>query len=243
VIRTPEPPSWTPAFIVGIAAAVAGELSVGLLLYVTPGFLPVLTLILTVLLGSLALGLWTAPKSSDQRLIESIRRRWMLALLAFAGGAAGSGAWTVQGGLAEAGVSRGVGLALLAAFPLYAGGALLGAMARPIRPGAPAAPIGVAAVAGAALGTILTGNVLVGMLVPVSIYAFCLVLLSGGALLHGRILAAEGERHRIAAMPSAFGEVRVEEWSWGRERPAERVLLENGRIVGAEDLERRPVRR
>jgi len=243
VIRTPLPPSWTPAFIVGVAAAVAGELSVGLLLYVTPGFLPVLTLILTVLLGSLALGLWTAPKSSDHRLIESIRRRWMLALLAFAGGAAGSGAWTVQGGLSEAGVSRGVGLALLAAFPLYACGALLGAMARPIRPGAPSHPIGVAAVAGAALGTILTGNVLVGMLVPVSIYAFCLVLLSGGALLHGRILATEGERHRIAATPSAFGEVGVEEWSWGSERPPERILLENGRVVAAEDLDGRPVRR
>lgn len=238
----PHPAAWIPPFIVGLAAAVAAELAAGLLLYATPGFLRSLTLVLGVQLGSLALGLWTVPAARDEALTESLRRRWLLALVAFAGGSGVSAAWSLRQGLAGDALSRGLGLALLAGLPLYACGALLGAMSAPRRTWSRHALVGAPAVAGAALGAILAGYVLVAALLPVSIYAFCLVLLSGGALLHGWILAAEGERRLVARAWSAYGEVTVEEWTWGKAAHRERILRENGTVRGAEDQDGRPAR-
>jgi hypothetical protein len=230
---------WLPAFIVGMSAAVAGELSIGLLLYSTPGFIRSLTLILAILLGSLALGLWTAPTAATETLHESLRRRWLLALVAFGGGSALSGMWSIQRGLAADATTRGLGLALLAALPLYACGALLGAMAGPDPERR--AGIGSSAVAGAALGAILAGYVLVSTLLPVAIYAFCLVLLSGGALVHGWIVNERGERTVVESAASPFGELTVEEWWWGKSRGV-RLLVLNGRTVAAEDTRGAPIR-
>lgn len=229
--------------MVGLSAAVAGELAVGLLLYATPGFLRALTLILAVLLGSLALGLWTSLPPSEERYTESLRRRWLLTLISYAGGSAVSGAWSLQRGLSEDMLSRGAGLALLAALPLYASGALLGAMPSRRWPWARRIPVGAAATAGAAIGTVLAGYVLISWLLPVSIYAFCLVLLSAGALIHGLILTAAGERRVLLTVPSPYGRVRVEEWTWGKRVRPVRVLLENERVRGAEDAEGWPARR
>jgi hypothetical protein len=231
---------WIPPFVVGLSAAVAAEVAVGLLLYVTPGFLRALTLILAVLLSSLALGLWTAPHN-DEGLTERLRRRWLLVLFAYAAGSVVAGAWTVRGGLAESPVTQGFGLALLAALPLYSCGALLGGMSAPrllhVR-----GPVGSSAAAGAAVGTVLAGYVLAALLHPVSIYAFCLVLLSGAAIVHGWLIAAEGERRKLSAAPSPYGPVIVEEWSWGKSR-RERVVRENGRVRGVEDAHGHPVRK
>jgi MFS family permease len=232
--------SWIPPFVVGLSAAVASEVAVGLLLYVTPGFLRALTLILAVLLGSFALGLWTAPHS-DERLTERLRRRWLLVMFAFAGGSLVSGVWSVQGGLAGSATTQGVGLALLAALPLYSCGALLGGMSAP-RLSHVRGPVGSSAAAGAALGTVLAGYVLAALLLPVSIYAFCLVLLSGAAVVHGWVISAEGERRSLHSASSPHGIVRVEEWSWGKSR-REKVLTENGRVRGVEDAGGQPVRR
>jgi hypothetical protein len=235
--------TWIPPFLVGLSAAVAGELAVGLLLYSTPGFLRALTLILAVLLGSLALGLWTSLPPTEERYTESLRRRWLLTLISFAGGSAVSGAWSLQRGLAGDVISRGVGLALLAALPLYACGTLLGAMPSRRWPWARRIPVGAAATAGAAIGTVLAGYVLISWLLPVSIYAFCLVLLSAGALVHGLILTAAGERRVLLTVPSPYGRVRIEEWTWGKKVRPVRVLLENERVRGAEDAEGWPARR
>jgi hypothetical protein len=235
--------TWIPPFVVGLSAAVAGELAVGLLLYATPGFLRALTLILAVLLGSLALGLWTSLPPSEERYTESLRRRWLLTLISYAGGSAVSGAWSLQRGLSEDMLSRGAGLALLAALPLYASGALLGAMPSRRWPWARRIPVGASATAGACVGTVLAGYVLISWLLPVSIYAFCLVLLSAGALIHGLILTAAGERRVLLTVPSPYGRVRVEEWTWGKRVRPVRVLLENERVRGAEDAEGWPARR
>ena len=232
--------NWIPPFAVGLSAAIAAEVAVGLLLYVTPGFLRALTLILAVLLSSLALGLWTAPHS-DEALTERLRRRWLLVLFAFAGGSAVAGVWSVRGGLSESSTMQGIGLALLAALPLYSCGALLGGMSAP-RLSHVRGPVGSSAAAGAALGTVLAGYVLAAVLHPVSIYAFCLVLLSGAAIVHGAVIAAEGERKRLGSVPSAYGQVRVEEWSWGKNR-REKVLIENGRVRGLEVANGEPGRK
>ena len=236
-----HPAFWVPPFLVGVVAAVAGELSVGLLLYATSGFLRSLTLVLAILLGSLALGLWTPPAESSR--VEGLRRRWLLALLVFAGAAAVSGAWSARAGLATTAVDRGVGLAFLVGLPLYACGALLGAMTDPNDASAtPSLSVAAPAAAGAAGGALLTGFVLVSALVPISIYSLCLLLISGGALVHGRVLSLEADRRVLASLPSRYGTVTVEERSAGRPRGRERILLENGRVRGAEDANGRPFR-
>src|SRR5688572_21668079 len=101
--------------------------------------------------------------------------------------------------------------------------------------------VGASAVAGATLGAILAGYVLVSTLLPVSIYAFCLVLLSGGALVHGWILNERGERTVVERVASPFGDLSVEEWWWGKTRGV-RLLVSNGRMVATEDADGRPTR-
>jgi hypothetical protein len=174
-------------------------------------------------------------------LTERLRRRWMLVMFSFAGGSAVSGVWSVQGGLAASATTQGLGLGLLAALPLYSCGALLGGMSAP-RLSHVRGPVGSAAAAGAALGTILAGYVLAALLLPLSIYAFCLVLLSGAAVVHGWVISAEGERKVLFRAASPYGNVAVEEWSWGKGR-REKVLTENGRVRGVEDAQGQPLRR
>lgn len=165
----------------------AAEVAVGLLLYSGDGFLRALTLILATLTGALALGLWSAPSPGIGEPVESIRKRWLLALLSFTGGAVTAAGWSVLGGLSSRALTRGLGLALLAAFPLYAVGSLLGTMAS-VRADRGVRGPGAAASAGASLGAVLTGVLLVRTVAPMTMYVFGVVALSAGALLHGRVL-------------------------------------------------------
>ena len=185
----PELPSmaWFPPFVVGVAAAVAAETALGLLLYSGGGFLRALTLILATLLGALALGLWSAPGPGAPGAVERIRRRWLLLLVTYLLAALTAAAWSYFGGLTGGVLTRGLALALLAAAPLYATGALLGVMAD-LRTDAGVRGPGSAAAAGAALGAVCTGVLLVRAVAPFAMHVFILVGVSGGALLHGATL-------------------------------------------------------
>lgn len=222
--------AWLPPFLVGAATAVAAEASVGLLLYAGQGFLRATTLLMATLLGALALGLWSSPRGDSDRMIAAVRRRWLMALVAYAGGAATAGAWSVLGGLASNGMSRGVGLALLAGGPLYGSGAVLGAIGS-ARWGRPSG-VGAAAAAGAAVGVVLTGVVLVPSMLPVSMYVVGLTALAGGAVAHRFVLAFGPERRRVDEEASLFGVVRVEDRVWGRPPRIERTLSVGGRVLG-----------
>lgn len=180
-------------FLVGAATAVVAEVSVGLLLYTGEGMLRALTVLLATLLGALALGLWSAPPPGVTDPVEALRRRWLLVLVAFTVGGATALAWTLWGGLAGDGLRRGAGLALLAAFPLYAAGQLLGAMGA-VRADRSLPGPGGPAFAGAAIGAVATGLFLVQRFEPVTTYLLGVVVLSGGALLHGRSLGRDDPR-------------------------------------------------
>lgn len=179
--------AWLPPFLVGGSAAVAAETCTGLLLYSGGGFLRALTLILATLLGALALGLWSAPDPGETGMVETLRRQWLIVLVAFTLAAATAGAWSIFGGLSADVLTRSIALALLGAIPLYATGALLGTMAAH-RSGLGLRGPGSAAAAGAALGAVGAGLFLVRAVVPVATHIFILVALSGGALVHGRVL-------------------------------------------------------
>ena len=117
--------AWAPPFLVGASAAIVAEVGAGLLLYAGPGFVRSLTVILAIQGVSFAGGLWSAP-SPGSEVVDHLRRRWMLCLVAFLAATLFGGAWSLIDGLGEGRWSQGLGLAILTGFPLYASGAGLG---------------------------------------------------------------------------------------------------------------------
>lgn len=167
---------WVSPFALGMAMAVVVEAGIGLLLFVSPGLLPALTVILAVVLGSLGLGLASRPVGRASR--ASTRWRWFLAVGSLLVAAVVALGWTFQDGSPEGLVARGLHLAGLVAFPLYALGACLATVVHP-RDGAGS---GAAAALGGVAGVLAMGVVLVPRFEPVSVYLFCILCLSVAAL-------------------------------------------------------------
>lgn len=241
---------WIPAFLAGAAVATAGELAAGILLYSGEGFLRSLSFVLATELGALALGFWAHPAETGgdawgEEAVDSARRRWLFVLVAFSGAVLFAGAWGLTGGFSVA-IGQGLGLALLAGFPFYSVGTLLAAMspeAAGERRGTMRWPDPrVGALLGAAAGVLVTGLVLVPRMELASILLLCLVVLAGGALIHGWILDSRTVIRPVEELPSPFGPVRVEERRTGSGKRRWRVLLENGRLRGGEDAGGRAVR-
>lgn len=177
-----------PPFLLGMAVVGAAELAVALLLYVRPGFLRALTVILAVQLAALATGLATAPARNawgrwTPRAALSMRWRWLLAVLSFVVGAVAAGGWSLLGGLEGSAVQRGVGLAALGALPLLTAGGVLGGLSAR----SPEVRITAWAASGAAVGAWGLGGVLLPRVVPTSLFLIGTILLSAGALLDGAV--------------------------------------------------------
>lgn len=189
-----HPLAWAPPLLVGASAAIAAEVAIGILLYAGPGFLRSLTTILAVEGASLSLGLRGVPPL-DRDLIERMRRRWLFCLASFLVAATFGTVWSLVPDLGEGRLGQGLGLALLAALPLYACGAVLGGMGS-VSASAPARGTrgpGAAAALGAALGFVITGGLLPRAPIPASLLVACLVLLSAGGMLYGVVLGVEAE--------------------------------------------------
>jgi hypothetical protein len=236
-------------------------MSTGLLLYSDDGLLPALTLILTIEMGALGLGLWSAPLPVGGGAVEQLRLRWLFCLVTFALGATVAAAFNVTSAVPRNGLGQGVGLALLGALPLFSVGTLLGAMSRsgdsdrgyrstaatptvvspPTAVTSPPA-VGPPAVIGAGIGFLLAGGLLIPITAPYTLYLFCLVILSAGALLQGWALDDHLEVEVLETVQGPVGELRMERRALGVSRRDLRVLLEVGRIRGAEDAEGGPGR-
>lgn len=177
-----------PPFLVGMVVAVGMETSGALLLYVGAGLLSALSVVVAVDVASLGAGLgvgWGAASAG----LGMLRRRWLAALLAYAMAAILSAGWLVSREFGTTAFGRALGLGLLAAWPLYATGTLLAGLALQRFPnphaGNEGRAVAVSACAGATLGFLLAGLVLIPQVAPPSIFLGCVVALSGGALLFG----------------------------------------------------------
>ncbi len=177
-----------PAFVTGFAAGASGTVAVALLLYSGEGLLRSLTLIVAIELGAFGVGLgMSSPPREWSNAVESLRRRWLSALLAFLGAAGFALAWAFFAGFGASPVTQALGLALLAGLPLYAGGRLLRGIST-VRMMAGLTGDGALASLGAAAGVLVTGiGALSGVGVP-SFALFLLVILSGTASLQGWVL-------------------------------------------------------
>lgn len=186
----PAGPGFMPPFLVGVSAAVAAEVAAGMLLYGGPGLARSVTTVLAVEAVALAAGLAApAPRPGER---ARLRGRWLLALTAFLVAASFATVWAVVPSLGSGRLGQGLGLAVLAALPLYACGALLGGFtaertaAAVVRRRLPRRRSRIAPVAalGAATGFLATGVLLPRAPMPASLMVGCLVLLSLGAMVH-----------------------------------------------------------
>ena len=229
---------WLPPLLVGASAAVAAEVALGMLLYGGPGLVRSLTTILAVEGFAFAGGLWSAP-ADGLDLVDRLRRRWLLCLFAFLAAALFGSAWSFQPLLGEARWGQAAGLALLAALPLYAAGAVLGGVATAARTdiGGRVPGPGVSAATGAALGFVLTGYLLPRAPMPASMLVACLVMLSLGGMVFGAVLGARTEIDVLARRESANGEVRVQDRRIALDDTALRELWEGVHLRRSVHLE------
>ena len=187
---------WAPAFVAGFAAGSSGTVAVALLLYSGEGLLRSLTLIAAIELGAFGLGLgMSGPPRKWSHAVESLRRRWLFALVAFLAAAGFALAWALFAGFGASPMTQALGLALLAGLPLYACGRLLRGISA-VRMMAGLTGDGALASLGAAAGVLVTGlGALSGVGAP-SFVLFLLVILSGAALLQGWVPEAHRGAYR-----------------------------------------------
>jgi len=184
----PHPLRWAPPFLVGVAAATAAEVALGLLLYDGPGLMRSLTTVLVVEAMALAVGLWGAPGHDDD-VVESLRRRWLFCTVIYLVATLFSASWSLVEGLGGGALGQGLGLAALGALPLYGCGSVLAGMtAVDARSPGPSDALGGPTALGAALGFLGTGMGLPRLLTPASLFLTCLVLLSAAGLIYGSVL-------------------------------------------------------
>jgi hypothetical protein len=232
---------FLPALLVGASAAIAAEVAVAILLYGGVGLVRSLTTILAVEAAAFAGGVWSAPRG-DHDLIERLRRRWLLCLVAFLAAAVFGTLWSIEV-LGEGRWAQGAGLAVLAALPLYSAGNVLGGLAVAARTdlGRRLTGPGTAAAVGAAFGFMLTGYLLPRAPMPASLLVACLVMLSLGGMIFGTVLASRTEVEEIARRPARSGSVSV----LSRRRPADEVaaleLREDSHVRRVMPFERTPM--
>ncbi len=182
------------AFLVGAAAAAAGEVAAALLLYSGAGLVGALTLVLTAELAALATGFWAAGSDSGRApgdFVVSVRRRWLLTLVFFSAAAGFAAAWPLLVREGTTALGQGLGLALLAVLPLYGAGTVLGSLATVAR------RISVPATFGAATGVLVTGFLLTRLLQPVTLLLLCVTAVAAGALASAAGPAATDAEDRV----------------------------------------------
>lgn len=226
-----HPLRWVPPLAVGLCTATAAEVAVALLLYNGPGFMRSLTAVLSIEAAAMGLGVWGAGGDEGDPQ-ELLRRRWFFCMVAFLVATVFTASWGLVDALAGTALGQGLGLALLAALPLYGAGGVLGAMAAAAGRGAGGGveSVGGPALVGAALGFAATGAALPQVLTPASLFLVCLVLLSAGGLVYGSVLDARPRVHVRARASGGLGEVRVEDRAMAARGGVVRVLLEGGHV-------------
>jgi hypothetical protein len=191
-------PRALAAFVLGVILLVVFQVGAGLLLYGGPGLIPSLSVVVAVGALALAAGLHSGGTRTDTSIeaLAQVHRSWRFLLLALVGAAVFSLGWTLGQGFGARALAQSLGLTLLVALPLLAGGQVLAQLSQPYpgpdhEPGPVGVRVGVHALAGAAVGALLLGQVLFRAgVAPSSTLLGCLVLASAGALAHGKAVMA-----------------------------------------------------
>jgi hypothetical protein len=188
-----------------------------------------LTTVLTVEAGAFGIGLWTAPGPRPD-LVEALRRRILLCLFAILGATVFSAFWTFVRTVGGTAGGQGLGLAVMAALPLYAFGGVLGTMGSLGSAEHRRHIVGASASLGGALGLAATGILLPRLLTPASLLLFCIVLISSAGLVYSSVLERRLSIRVRARRYSAAGEVRIEDRHLSAKDLAARLLFEGNAL-------------
>jgi hypothetical protein len=220
---------WVPPLLVGVCVGICAEVAAGILLYAGNGLMRSVSTVLVVEAAALSVGLWAAPAPGPD-LVERLRRRWLMCLIAFLGAALFGTSWSVVREFGDTAVGQGMGLAILAALPLYAAGSVLGGMSEVARSDARGAQTGpgAAAMTGAALGFAATGFLLPRAPLPSSLLVACLIMLSFAGMLYGAVLGRRPVALIKAERSTSAGDASVEDRRTAGEKISRRVLFEGG---------------
>lgn len=234
---------WLPPVAVGMAAATTVEVAVAMLLYGGAGMVRSLTTILAVSGLAFACGLWSAP-SDGPDLVDRLRRRWLLALFAFLLAAVFGTLWSIYDVIGQGRAGQTVGLALIAALPMFATGAATGgiSIAAASDPAGRLRPPGGFVALGAALGVVATGFLLPRAPIPASLLVGCLVVLSLGGMVFGSVLGARTEVDTVATRPAPGGSATVTELRRDIDSTHERTLKEGAFLRRSTPVEGPPER-
>ena len=137
--------------------------------------------------GAVGLGLNSAARVPEQEVPGRLRRCLHLTLASLGLAGVLTWAWDIVGGFSAAAGGQGLGLAFLAALPLYLGGSALGLVCRDGARDSPSGSLacGGPALLGAAAGFLLYGLLLVPRISPPVLVLLCMAALSGAAMIHG----------------------------------------------------------
>jgi NAD(P)-dependent dehydrogenase (short-subunit alcohol dehydrogenase family) len=178
------------ALIAGLALGATVAAGNALLLYTGQGFLRAAGLLVSSTIMAVAAGVWAgAPDSENPRASLGSRGRWVLAIVSLLLGGAFAAFWVVRPDIRDAAPGGALAVLLILALPAYAAGALLVALhirerlpLRPLESGSVAA----AALAGAALGVLLSTTVLIQTFEAYGIYYAAAGLLTFASVLEWR---------------------------------------------------------
>lgn len=246
--RLVRPLLFLPPFLLGMVLAASGFLAAGMLLYSGDGLIQALSVIMAVQAGSFALGVRVGAPT-EGNAVDSLRRRWLSALLAFLAAALYAGGWSFLGEDASRPLSLGLGLAFLGALPLYGGGSVLGATVRLAQEQGRSGALPLAwAAAGGAVGFLLSGIALQPRVFPVTFYMMALVVLSGGSLLEALLLSALESREQEpdhsppdeagVVPPPWSAEGGAQPASQGIQAPSVGTEIPGGSVSSGEPIER-----
>lgn len=195
-------PRALAALLLGVVLLVVFQVGAGLLLYGGPGLIPSLSVVVAAGALALAAGLHSGrtDAATPVEALAQVHRSWRFLLLALVGAAVFSLGWTLGQGFGARALAQSLGLTLLVALPMLAGGQVLAQLIQNVPrpdpaagsvPGQACARIGVHVLAGAAFGALLLGQVLFRSgVAPSSTLLGCLILTSAGALAHGKAVMA-----------------------------------------------------
>jgi len=152
-------PPLLPAFLLGLAFAVAATAGSALLLYTTRGFLRAAGLLIALAIGALAAGAWVSGTGQSR-----LRARWLATLAAYFAAAAAVLVWSLVPAVRGWSSANALAMLLMLALPAYTTGLLAGSFRA-------AGGVGTAALGGGAVGVLLATSTLIPRYEPPLVFA------------------------------------------------------------------------
>lgn len=186
------------AFMLGFAFAVNTAAGSAVLLYTGQGFLRAAGVLFGTTIGALTAGLWVGAVPGTR-----LRPRWAVTLILYLLAAVVVALWTTRPALRAFPLGDAVAMLLILALPAYATGLLLAAIAEGAGRRA-----GLAAMAGAALATVIAASTLIPRLDAPIVFALTATLVlfamladwrrahPGGGTMPGDVIIISGAAHR-----------------------------------------------